>query len=202
MDNGRDVRSGKLRSWTPCVQPRHAVEHTMCESSYILCKREGMGSNMNDLYAVAVICVGARVYMRARTCSLRKYAQIIIGENIIWRFCDRSPNRQIKALAKISRYTVYHFQLVRTCRRLHNFGKTEINSLVYISCIRQTYSFIVMSGVNPPPPLVEGIQNVLPNGIFTKDNSRKRRRTIRAVWQQFDSELLQLFRLPPFPLKV
>ncbi len=52
------------------------LKHTMCESSYILYKREG--SNTNDLYAVAVVCVGARVYMRARTCSLRTYAQIII----------------------------------------------------------------------------------------------------------------------------
>ncbi len=32
---------------------------------------------------------------------------IIIGEHLIWRFIRRSPNRQIKALAKISRYTVY-----------------------------------------------------------------------------------------------
>ncbi len=57
--------------------------------------------------------MGAQLYVRARTCSLRTYidiriqhAQIIIGENLIWRFCDRSPNRQIKALAKFSRYTV------------------------------------------------------------------------------------------------
>ncbi len=44
--------------------------------------------------------------MRVRTCSLYTYAQIINGENLIWRFCDRLPNRQIKALAKISCYTV------------------------------------------------------------------------------------------------
>ncbi len=30
----------------------------------------------------------------------------IIGKNLIWWFCDRSPNCQIKALAKISRYVV------------------------------------------------------------------------------------------------
>ncbi len=30
----------------------------------------------------------------------------IIGEHLIWRFSRRSPNRQIKNLAKISRYTV------------------------------------------------------------------------------------------------
>ncbi len=71
------------RRWLPCVrvkwskQPkrrpewRMAERHTKCsttcavpqlESSYILCKREA--SNTNDLYAVAVICVGARACMR------------------------------------------------------------------------------------------------------------------------------------------
>ncbi len=105
----RMARSGNLRSFvdamcsTACGAPQ-------LESSYILCKREA--SNTNDLYVVAVICVGARVYMRAHTYSLRAYAQIIIGENLIWRFCDRSPNRQIKALAKISRYTVHGSALV------------------------------------------------------------------------------------------
>ncbi len=48
--------------------------------------------------------IHACAYISLRTYM---YAQIIIGENLIWWFCDRSQNRQIKALAKISRYTVH-----------------------------------------------------------------------------------------------
>ncbi len=57
MENGRDVH---------CTKGKASFVDTMCstacgvpqlESSYILCKRKA--SNTNDLYAVAVICVGA-----------------------------------------------------------------------------------------------------------------------------------------------
>ncbi len=99
MENGRDVRRGKLRSWTPCVQPR-VEPHSWRAATYILCKRKA--SNTNDLYAVAVICVGARVYMRARSCSLRTYAQIIIGENL--KFGGFAIDRQIAKLKRSPKF--------------------------------------------------------------------------------------------------
>ncbi len=68
--------------------------------------------------------------VRARTRVVDRPATrglFIIGENLNWRFCYRSPIRQIKALAKISRYTVV--QLSMNIIRYSIIAKTTMQSI-------------------------------------------------------------------------
>ncbi len=54
--------------------------------------------------------------VHARTCVFERPATrglFIIGKHLIWRFSRQSPNRQIKNLAKFSRYTVSYTQIYR-----------------------------------------------------------------------------------------
>ncbi len=67
----------------------------------------------NDLYAVAVICVGVREYMRARTCSVRTYVQIITGENLI---CGFAIDHQIAKLKRSPNFPLYGTTTLRQVR--------------------------------------------------------------------------------------
>ena len=45
-------------------------------------------------------------------CMERNPCFILNGVQLIWRYLRDSPNRQIKATAKYTTYTVYHFEFL------------------------------------------------------------------------------------------
>ncbi len=60
--NGRDVRSGKLRSWAPCVQPR-VEPHSWKEATY--CARGKLATQRTCTLHVAVMRGGTVYNVRA-----------------------------------------------------------------------------------------------------------------------------------------